>query len=117
LKSTREYVLRRYEMTAYTVTISDGGVTVYRTVMAATIEAAIDVIEADIRNAEEVYDKCDQRTRWNGAIVDGTAMYRLHDGGQDSASACRVTIWGFHRVDRNAVIAGLVARYEGEREL
>jgi len=76
----------------YAVTISDGGTTVEQVIVATSIEEAVELMESQMSDAESAYDDEYQRTKWDGAIIDGTALYRLHDGGSDSSSAARVTI-------------------------
>lgn len=74
------------------VKISDGGVTVDQIVEAASIEQASDMIEAQMRKTESAFDAEYQRHEWDGGIIEGTAVYSLHDGGQDSTGRARVVI-------------------------
>lgn len=76
----------------FNVEISGGG-QVNQTIEAESIEAAVNAMEIQAREAESEFDKSDRRDIWFTAIVDDFyAECRLHDGGQDSTSSCRIII-------------------------
>lgn len=82
-------------MKTYNVTIRDNGITVSRTVQAATLEAAVDVMEGDMRNADEVTagnPDCEPRENWFAIIIDGCAECSLRGDSQDAQTWAKVAI-------------------------
>jgi hypothetical protein len=74
----------------YTATISDGGVSVERTLEAGSIEAACEMIKQELREAEEVTagnPDCEPRTEWTQILMgDNYAECSLRGDSQDAAT-------------------------------